>query len=74
MAHTIAAQTTTAAQDRGVFARISAGFADWRAKRREYNRIVRELSAYSLRDLDDIGVAPGDIEGFARRAVYGERG
>lgn len=44
------------------FDRISAGFRRWR----RYRRTVTELSRLSRRELDDIGIAPYQIEDAAR--------
>ena len=46
----------------GLFARAFAALADWNDA-----RITRaELSKLSARELDDIGLTPGDIEKFGR--------
>lgn len=59
-----------------------ASFFDWRAsffatvrqavgRRREINRVRRELHRLSDRDLADIGIARGDIDAVARQANNG---
>ncbi len=42
-------------------------------QRREYNKVVRELSALTPRELDDIGVSPWTIRETALFSVYGNR-
>jgi uncharacterized protein YjiS (DUF1127 family) len=43
---------------------ILGKFRDWRA----YRQTVRELSALSNRELNDLGISRGDIYSVARRA------
>lgn len=43
---------------------IIGKYRNWRA----YRRTVSELSALSNRELDDLGIARGDIPFIARRA------
>ncbi|MDH3264245.1 MAG: DUF1127 domain-containing protein [Paracoccaceae bacterium] len=42
-----------------------------RAKRRAYNITLRELSALSDRDLDDLGISRLNIPEIARESAYG---
>ncbi|KIT16835.1 DUF1127 domain-containing protein [Jannaschia aquimarina] len=42
-------------------------FAKWRT----YRKTVSELSELSERELDDLGLAPGDIRNVAMQAAYG---
>jgi uncharacterized protein YjiS (DUF1127 family) len=42
-------------------------------QRRAYNKIIRELSALTPRELSDIGVSPWTIRETAQFAVYGNR-
>jgi uncharacterized protein YjiS (DUF1127 family) len=40
---------------------------------KRYNRTVSELQNLTLRELDDLGIAPGDITAVARAAARGTR-
>lgn len=44
---------------------IARSFNEWRKARKTYN----ELSRLSTRELDDLGIARGDIADIARRAA-----
>ncbi|WP_306117870.1 MULTISPECIES: DUF1127 domain-containing protein [unclassified Roseitalea] len=44
---------------------LTRSFAQWRKARKTYN----ELSRLSTRELDDLGIARGDIAEIARRSV-----
>ena len=44
---------------------LARSFSDWRKARRTYN----ELSRLTTRELDDLGIARGDIAEIARRSV-----
>lgn len=44
---------------------IRKAFTKWSS----YNRLRRELGSMSSRQLRDIGIDHGDIDGFARRQV-----
>ena len=44
---------------------ISTRYKKWQT----YRRIRNELESLSLRDLDDIGIGPADIERIARNSV-----
>jgi uncharacterized protein YjiS (DUF1127 family) len=46
----------------GIFARARG----WLAERAEYRRTVSELRRLDRRTLDDLGIAPHDIEAVAR--------
>lgn len=72
MAHNITASTAADVQGVTFVRRIAADFVEARRKRREFQRIVDELSQYSPRELNDIGLSNHDIRGFAHRAVYGD--
>ncbi len=59
----------------GFFARINAvlsAIAENRAKAQIYNTTRRELQSLAPRELDDLGIAPGDIDTIAREAAYGK--
>lgn len=45
---------------------------NWIARRAVYRQTYRELSSMSDRDLYDLGITRGDIEGLAYEATYGE--
>lgn len=47
-----------------MFEQMKTRFATWK----KYNRTVSELSALSNRELDDLGLARGDIARIAREA------
>ncbi len=40
-------------------------------RRRLYERIRAELSQHGHRELYDLGIGPGDIEGVAKAGAYG---
>ncbi len=44
---------------------IARSFSDWRKARKTYN----ELSRLTTRELDDLGIARGEIAEIARRSV-----
>lgn len=53
---------------------ISSRFAALRrriSEYREYRKTVAELRALDTRELEDLGIARGDITRIAREAVYG---
>lgn len=45
----------------------------WIARRAVYRQTYRELSSMSDRELYDLGITRGDIEGLAYEATYGEK-
>ncbi len=58
----------------GIFSRVTAmvsALAEARAKSRMYHSTRRELLGLNQRELDDLGIAPGDINAIARQAAYG---
>ncbi|MDA5094043.1 DUF1127 domain-containing protein [Aliiroseovarius sp. KMU-50] len=58
----------------GIADRLIALLADFKeamAKRAIYRETVRELSKLSLRELDDLGIARGEIQSIASKAAYG---
>ena len=48
-----------------MFESLKTRVASWK----RYNRTVNELQALSLRELDDLGIAPGNIKQIARQAA-----
>lgn len=48
---------------------IVASFRKAREQRRVYNRTFNELSSMTPRELDDLGIAPGQIPFIAREAA-----
>ncbi len=55
--------------------RLADVIASWRkaqAKRRIYRRTVRELSALSTRELNDLGISRSMITRIAAEAAYGK--
>lgn len=63
--------TTSRAPIRDRLARLSAAWAERRARDRAYRTTVAELSAMSARELNDIGIDRADIGSIAGRAAYG---
>ncbi|MBE9637748.1 DUF1127 domain-containing protein [Salipiger mangrovisoli] len=57
--------------DRGGLGRMIARFKIARSRRAEYHRVVRELDAYSDRELADIGFHRTNIRDIAWQAAYG---
>ncbi|GHE93053.1 hypothetical protein GCM10016455_11510 [Aliiroseovarius zhejiangensis] len=58
----------------GIADRLALRFADWKdkmAQRAQYRETVRELSALSDRELNDLGLGRASIRTVARMAVYG---
>ncbi|MFZ3584729.1 DUF1127 domain-containing protein [Loktanella sp. DJP18] len=53
----------------GALTQIAARLALAAKRRAKYRQTVKELSALSLHELDDIGVARGDIHAIAREAM-----
>lgn len=45
----------------------------WIARRAVYRRTYRDLYSMSDRELYDLGITRGDIEGLAYEATYGEK-
>ena len=56
---------------RGALARMIERFTIARSRRAEYHRVVRELDAFSDRDLADIGFHRANIRDIAWQAAYG---
>ena len=48
-----------------MFEVLKSRYASWK----RYNRTVSELESLSSRELDDLGIARGDIASVARAAV-----
>ncbi len=48
-----------------MFETLKTRFATWK----RYSRTVSELQGLSLRELDDLGIAPGNIKQIARQAA-----
>jgi uncharacterized protein YjiS (DUF1127 family) len=57
-----------AVSEAGLWPRLAASIGRMHRRRREQLRIYRELTAYSDRDLEEIGVRRSDIAGIARSA------
>ncbi|SFG88129.1 protein of unknown function [Palleronia marisminoris] len=57
--------------DTSIIARTRTAIRTHLARRAEYNRVYNELARMSQRDLDDIGVARGNIDAIAREAAAG---
>lgn len=55
--------------DASIFSRARAAIRTNLARRAEYNRVYNELASMTQRDLDDIGVARGNIDAIAREAA-----
>lgn len=58
----------------GLRARVSAAIArlqESRARRAVYQQTVRELSALTARELDDLGISRSMISRIAQEAAYG---
>ncbi len=70
MAHATAILTSHAGIVDRLFAAIDA-FKTAQAKRALYRETVRELNALSTRELNDLGIARGEIRYLARTAAYG---
>jgi uncharacterized protein YjiS (DUF1127 family) len=49
------------------FSSFTESYRNWR----QYRKTVGELSRLSRRELDDLGIAPYDIENVARRSTRG---
>ncbi len=47
--------------------KLAERFRGWLAERRTYRRTLRELMELDDRELDDIGIARGDIRRIARQ-------
>jgi uncharacterized protein YjiS (DUF1127 family) len=54
------------------FAGLFAGFSAMIARRRVYDRTVRELSTLTDRELSDLGIVRSLIGAIAREAAYGK--
>ena len=52
-------------KDTPMFEVLKSRYASWK----RYNRTVSELESLSSRELDDLGIARGDIASVARAAV-----
>ncbi len=61
---------STSVSDR--FANLFAGFSAMVARRRIYDRTVRELASLTDRELSDLGIARSLIGSIAREAAYGK--
>jgi uncharacterized protein YjiS (DUF1127 family) len=61
---------STSVSDR--FANLFAGFTAMVARRRIYDRTVRELASLTDRELSDLGIARSLIGSIAREAAYGK--
>ena len=48
-----------------MFETLKTRVATWK----RYSRTISELQALSHRELDDLGIAPGDIKQIARQAA-----
>jgi len=51
---------------RGTFARLRQAVARRLAERREYKRIYDELLKLDRREMDELGIGPGDFDAIAR--------
>lgn len=51
----------------GTFDRLRAAIAQYRT----YRHTLNELQALSARELNDLGIAPGNVREIARSSVYG---
>ena len=69
MAYTALAPSSTGLRDR--VAELIDSFRDSQARRHEFKRVYGELARMSNRDLNDIGVARGNIRDIALEAAYG---
>ncbi|MEM6589151.1 MAG: DUF1127 domain-containing protein [Pseudomonadota bacterium] len=58
-----------AAAHRNVISTLFQRLRDAIARRRTYNKVVRELSAMSTRELTDINLTRGDIRRVARESA-----
>jgi len=56
---------------RGRVASMFQRLQENRARRAVYRQTVRELSALSIRDLDDLGISRSMIHNLAREAAWG---
>ena len=54
-----------------LFLGLAAHMRESAAKRRSFNQIVRELSALSDRELEDVGISRFNIGQIAREHAYG---
>ena len=66
-----ATQTRATGATLDAILRLWANFGEARAKRAVYNQTVRELSALSNRELDDLGIPRSNIVSIARETAYG---
>jgi uncharacterized protein YjiS (DUF1127 family) len=53
----------------GLLGGIVMRLGGWLGEQRRYRQTVNELSALTDRELEDIGLSRGDIEGVAQRCV-----
>lgn len=65
MANVIGALRTHAPAHVSLTARISEAWTDYMARRRKRDQILRELSAYTDRELADLGFCRSDIPAVA---------
>lgn len=61
IAHTAPAGFAPLAMVRGLIADAQ----DYMARRKEYNRVMNELSSLNVRELDDIGLSRSDFHAIA---------
>jgi uncharacterized protein YjiS (DUF1127 family) len=47
--------------------------AYWYKRNQVYKQTLRDLRSLTPKELDDLGIEPGDIEELAREAAYGDR-
>ena len=60
------APASAPARRAGVFARLRGAVARRVAERREYNRVFNELLKLDRREMDELGIGPGDFDAIAR--------
>lgn len=65
MAYFDTAIRTPSAAGTSIFAQLSAAVQRYRVYRQTY----AELSSLGERELDDLGIAPGDVDAIAREAA-----
>lgn len=65
----MATLTTNTTHRESFFATAFDALARTIRQRRMYRTTVTELSRLSLRELDDLGIAPGDIQRIAKEAA-----